>query len=326
MADVAKLAGVAPITVSRVINNHPLVTDATRAKVQQAIDTLGYRSNMAARTLAGGRSRVLGVISVESQFYGPSRALFGIHAAARQSDHNIVFVTMREASVDEMRAGLDHLRDAHAEGVIVIAPVHEAVEALGIIRPTVPFVVTSDTSGAYPAVSIDQVHGARLATAHLLDLGHETVHHIQGPKGWLDAEARAVGWRQELRARKRRIPRALRGDWSPASGYRAGETLAADPNVTAIFVANDQMALGVILALLAARRVIGTDVALVGFDDTPESEYYAAPLTTIRQDLDEVGRRAVELLLDIMAGGEGRQIRIEPDLIERYSSSGRRER
>ncbi len=130
MADVAKLAGVAPITVSRVINNHPLVTDATRAKVQQAIDTLGYRSNMAARTLAGGRSRVLGVISVESEFYGPSRALFGIHAAARQFDHSIVFVTLREASVDEMRAGLDHLRDAHAEGVIVIAPVHEAVDAL----------------------------------------------------------------------------------------------------------------------------------------------------------------------------------------------------
>ena len=166
----------------------------------------------------------------------------------------------------------------------------------------------------------------RLATAHLLDLGHETVHHIQGPKGWLDAEARAVGWRQELRSRKRRIPRALRGDWSPASGYRAGEALAADPNVTAIFVANDQMALGVILALLAARRAIGDEVALVGFDDTPESEYYAAPLTTIRQDLDEVGRRAVELLLGIMAGGEGRQIRIEPSLVERFSSTGRRER
>ncbi len=84
------------------------------------------------------------------------------------------------------------------------------------------------------------------------------------------------------------------------------------------------MALGVILALLAARRVPGNDVALVGFDDTPESEYYAAPLTTIRQDLDEVGRQAVELLLDIMAGGDDRQVRIEPNLIERYSSSGRR--
>src|SRR4029077_18423002 len=231
MADVAKLAGVAPITVSRVINHHPLVTEATRAKVQQAIDTLGYRSNMAARTLAGGRSRVLGVISVETEFYGPSRALFGIQAAARDSDHSVVFVTLREASVEEMRAGLDHLRDAHVEGIIVIAPVHQAVEALDVIRPTVPFVVTSDGNDAYSSVSIDQLRGARLATAHLLDLGHETVHHIQGPKGWLDAEARAEGWRQELRARKRRIPRPLRGDSSPASGYGAGEVLAADPSV-----------------------------------------------------------------------------------------------
>ena len=320
MADVAKLAGVAPITVSRVINNHPLVTEATRAKVQQAIDTLGYRSNMAARTLAGGRSRVLGVISVESEFYGPSRVLFGIQAAARQSEHSVVFVTLPEANVEQMRSGLDHLRDAHAEGVIIIAPVHEAVEALDVIRPAVPFVVTSDTNGTFPSVSIDQVQGARLATAHLLDLGHETVHHVQGPKGWLDADARAEGWRQELRARKRRIPRALRGDWSPASGYRAGEVLAADPDVTAIFVANDQMTLGVILALLAARRVVGKEVGLVGFDDTPESGYYAPPLTTIRQDLDEVGRQAVDLLLDIMAGGGDRQVRIEPSLVVRYSS------
>ncbi len=193
MADVARLAGVAPITVSRVINNHPLVTDATRAKVQAAIDALGYRSNMAARTLAGGRSRVLGVISVETEFYGPSRVLFGIQGAARASEHSVVFVTLREASVEEMRAGLDHLRDAHAEGVIVIAPVQKAVDALEVIKPKVPLVVTSDTDRGHASVSIDQIHGARLATAHMLDLGHETVHHVQGPKGWLDARGACGG-------------------------------------------------------------------------------------------------------------------------------------
>jgi len=324
MADVARLAGVAPITVSRVINNHPLVTDATRAKVQAAINALGYRSNMAARTLAGGRSRVLGVISVETEFYGPSRVLFGIQGAARASEHSVVFVTLREASVEEMRAGLDHLRDAHAEGVIVIAPVQKAVDALDVIKPKVPLVVTSDTDRGHASVSIDQIHGARLATAHMLDLGHETVHHVQGPKGWLDAQARAEGWRQELRSRKRRVPRALHGDWSPRSGYRAGELLAADPNMTAVFVANDQMALGVILALLAARRNIGRDVSVVGFDDTPESEFYAPPLTTIRQDLGDVGRRAVELLLEVTAGGASEQIRIEPTLVVRYSTVGSR--
>jgi DNA-binding LacI/PurR family transcriptional regulator len=315
---------VAPITVSRVINNHPLVTEATRAKVQAAIDTLGYRSNMAARTLAGGRSRVLGVLSVEAEFYGPSRALFGIQAAARSSEYTVVFVTLRDASVDEMREGLDHLRDAHAEGVIVIAPVHKAVSALDAIRPVVPFVVTSATNRDHASVSIDQVAGGRLATAHLLDRGHDTVHHVQGPTGWLDADARAEGWRQELRSRKRRIPRALRGDWSARSGYRAGEVLAADPSVSAVFVANDQMALDVTLALLAARRTVGREVSVVGFDDTPESEFYAPPLTTIRQDLGDVGRRAVELLLEIMAGGDQRQIVIAPTLVARFSTIGSR--
>ena len=127
MADVARRAGVAPITVSRVVNGHPLVTPETRARVQQAIDELGYRSNMAARTLAGGRSRVLGAVGVETEFYGPSRTLFGIEAAARATGHLVSFVTVREPTVDEMRASLDHLRDVHVEGVIVIAPVVEAV-------------------------------------------------------------------------------------------------------------------------------------------------------------------------------------------------------
>ncbi|HUF96841.1 MAG TPA: LacI family DNA-binding transcriptional regulator [Ilumatobacter sp.] len=320
MADVAELAGVSSITVSRVINGHSLVTETTRAKVQAAIDTLGYRSNMAARTLAGGRSRVLGVISIETEFYGPSSVLFGIQGAARHSGHAIMFVTLRDASAEEMRAALDHLRDAHAEGVIVIAPVHQAFESLDVIRPTVPLVVTSGANDAHATVGIDQVRGARLATAHLLDLGHETVHHIRGPKGWLDAEARTEGWRQELRARKRRVPRALRGDWSPQSGYQAGEILAADPSVTAIFASNDQMALGLILALLAARRWVGKDVSVVGFDHTPESAFYAPPLTTIRQDLGDVGQRAVELLLEIMAGGENRHVSVEPSLVIRHSS------
>jgi DNA-binding LacI/PurR family transcriptional regulator len=235
-----------------------------------------------------------------------------------------VFVTLRDASVEEMREGLDHLRDAHAEGIIVIAPVHKAVEALDIIRPTVPFVITTASNRDHASVSIDQVAGARLATAHMLDRGHDTVHHVQGPKGWIDSDARAEGWRQELRARKRRVPRALRGDWSPRSGYRAGELLAADPSMSAVFVANDQMALGVTLALLAARRNIGKDISVVAFDDTPESEFYAPPLTTIRQDLGDVGRRAVEMLLEMLAGGEPRQVLIEPTLVVRYSTAGSR--
>jgi DNA-binding LacI/PurR family transcriptional regulator len=320
MADVARRAGVAPITVSRVINGHPLVTPETRARVQQAIAELGYRSNMAARTLAGGRSRVLGVVSVGTEFYGPSHTLFGIEAAARAAGHMVSFVAVREPTVDALRSALEQLGDAHVEGVIVIAPLHDAVRAVPEVERRVPLVVTTGSSDAASTVSIDQVHGARLATAHLLDLGHRTVHHVRGPRGWIDADRRVDGWRRELRSRRRPVPRALTGDWSPRSGYQAGRVLTADPDVTAVFVANDQMALGLMLALDEAGRRVPDDICVVGFDDTPESAYYGPPLTTVRQDLADVGRRSVALLLAAIGGGDPQSISIEPELVVRAST------
>ncbi|MCU1388920.1 MAG: LacI family transcriptional regulator [Ilumatobacteraceae bacterium] len=324
MADVARRADVSVMTVSRVINDHPSVTDETRARVQAAIDALGYRTNMAARTLAGGRSRLLGAISVETTFYGPSHTLFGIEGAARVAGHTVNFVTVREPNVAELRSAIGHLRGAHAEGVIVIAPVHGVVEALREIRPDVPMVITAESPIATSTVSIDQHSGARMAIAHLLGLGHSTVHHVRGPRGWIDADARAEGWRAELRASQRSIPRALTGDWSPRSGYAAGQALAADPNVTAVFVANDQMAVGVLRALHEAGRQVPRDLSVVGFDDIPEAAFLIPPLTTVRQDLDDVGRRSVELLLEMIAGGDGRRMTIEPQLVIRASSAAPR--
>ena len=322
MADVARLAGVAPITVSRVINNHPTVTNETRARVQHAIDELGYRANMAARALAGGRSRVIGVIGIETiGFYGPSLTLFGIEAAARTAGYMLNFVTVREPTVDELRSAIEYLRNAHVEGIVIVAPVHQAVRALGTIHPDLPLVVTSGIDSENATVSINQVAGARLATAHLLDLGHQTVHHVHGPKGWLDADARAHGWRTELRSRKCRVPRALDGDWSSRSGYVAGRKLAEDPSVTAIFVANDQMALGVMLALSDSQRKVPAQVSVVGFDATAESEYFSPPLTTVRQDLSEVGRRSLDVLLRVIAGGDSQHIIIEPTLVVRASTT-----
>jgi DNA-binding LacI/PurR family transcriptional regulator len=321
MADVARLAGVSAITVSRVVNNDSAVTESTRAKVRLAINELGYRSNMAARTLAGGRSRVLGAISIETKFYGPSHTLFGIEKAARAAGHTVNFATVNDPSTDELRHAINRLRDAHVEGAIVLAPLHAVVTALSAIDPGVPLVVTSTAAGAAATVSINQTHGARLATAHLLDLGHQTVHHVRGPHGWLDADARFNGWRGALRARKRRVPPVLLGDWSPRSGYDAGRELATDPSVTGVFVANDHMALGVMLALHEAGRHVPGDVSVIGFDDTPESEFFIPPLTTVRQDFGEVGRRSVDLLLSLVAGEEPERISIAPTLVVRSSTA-----
>jgi len=149
---------------------------------------------------------------------------------------------------------------------------------------------------------------------------------VRGPEGWLDADARADGWQDELRARDCTAHPALVGDWSAGSGYAAGKVLAADPEVTAIFVANDQMALGVLLALHDAGRDIPGDVSVVGFDDTPESGFFAPPLTTIHQDFSEVGRRAAEQLLSLIDDEPAGQITIEPSLVVRASTAPPRRR
>lgn len=327
LADVARLAGVSSMTVSRVLNHSDRVSDATRERVLQAIDELGYRSNRAARTLAGGKSRVIGVVSIETELFGPTHTLFSIEAAARLAGHMVSFATVSEPTVPALRSALDHLSEAQVDGLIVIAPVTLAIASLSEMRPKIPMVITSAAPSASASatsaatVSIDQTVGGRLATAHLLDLGHRTVHHVGGPDGWIDAAARADGWQAELRARDAYTPRALVGDWSPKSGYQAGTVLAEDAEVTAIFVANDQMALGVILALEHAGRSVPGDVSVVGFDDIAESEFFRPPLTTVRQDLREVGRQSVDLLLATIATGEPAQIRIEPTLVVRASTA-----
>jgi DNA-binding LacI/PurR family transcriptional regulator len=284
MGDVARRAGVSAMTVSRVLSGYPGVRPETRARVEEAIAALGYRVHTAARTLAGGRSRTLGVISVETPYYGPSNTLFGIEAAARAVGHVLTFVTLREVDEGGMRAALDHLRSAHVDGVVVLTPVRAAVEALRAVDAGMPLVVMcGDDVPGVPTVAIDQREGARLATRHLLDLGHRTVHHVRGARSWIDANGRVAGWREQLRAHGVRAPAPLYGDWTPGSGYDAGRRLAADPEVTAVFAANDQMALGILLALAEAGRAVPDDVSVVGFDDTPESAFFRPPLTTLRQ-------------------------------------------
>lgn len=322
MADVARLAGVAPITVSRVINDDGRVAPDTRARVHQAIDELGFRSNRAARTLAGGQSMVVGVVGVKTAFFGPLRTLVGIESAARAVGRAVHLTTVEDTTVAELRSAFQHLRDAHVDGVIVEAPMQSAHDALERLDPGVPLVVIAGGHPSPSSIGIDQVAGGRVATAHLLDHGHATVHHVSGPPGWIDADGRANGWQAELAARGRAAPPPVPGDWTARSGYAAGQALATDPDVSAVFVANDQMALGLILALREAGRSVPGDVSVVGFDDTPESEFFDPPLTTIRQDLDEVGRRSVDLLLGLLAGHEAADMTMAdlvPELVERRS-------
>ena len=215
---------------------------------------------------------------------------------------SLSFVTLSRSGND-MASTLHRLRASHVQGVIIVAPVRRVIQAVTELDGDMPLVVVGgDPSIGAPTVTIDQIEGARMATRHLLDLGHRTVHHVAGPQTWVDATARMRGWSDALRTHPAPRGRSVAGDWSARRGYDAGTRLARDADVTAVFAANDQTALGVIRGLHDAGRRVPEDVSVVGFDDTPESGYFLPPLTTIRQDIGEVGRRSVELLLSLADG------------------------
>ena len=303
MTDVARLAGVSHQTVSRILNGNPNVGPESVERVQQAIQQLGYRRNTAARALSTGRSMNLGVVSFDIWQYGPTHVLFGIADAARQVGYATSLVSLGEIDHKSARAAIDHLMADSVDGIIVIAPVEGARAAVQGVPPHVPLIMFEPgVDNGTTRVAIDEVLGARLATRHMLELGHESVWHVSGPEGWLGTEARMRGWRQELTAAGRVAHEVIAGDWSSASGYLAGQEIARNRKITAVFVANDQMALGVIQALQQNGLKIPGDVSIVGFDDVPESSFFLPSLTTVRLDFTEVGRRCVERLLEMIRG------------------------
>jgi DNA-binding LacI/PurR family transcriptional regulator len=322
MMDVARLAGVSHQTVSRVLNDHPSVRDETRRRVEEAIGQLDYRRNTVARALATHRTHTLGLVSVDAAQYGPEHAIFGLEEAARAAGYFVNFASLREVTSSAMREALNHLVNASVDGIVVIAPVRSVVEAVHRQRPDIPLVMVE--AGHHPEASgvvVDQAAGARLATRHLLDLGHRTVMHVRGPQDWVEAEARERGWLAELSRAQRPIIDSLAGDWSPRSGYDAGQLIARRQDVTAVFAANDQMSLGIMRALHEAGRTVPDDVSIVGFDDIAEAGYFHVPLTTVRQDFAEVGKRCIERLLALINGREVPvQTAIRPELIVRAST------
>src|SRR5215469_10924214 len=316
MADVARLAGVSHQTVSRVLNGHPNVSTATMASVLAAIRDLGYRPNIAARALVTGKTNVLGVISFDT-------TLYGIERAARPG-YFVAIASLPSFDRASLTGAVERFLGQAVAGIIVIAPQTGVAETLAGLSVGVPLVaVGCGAAVPLPSVKIDNVAGAMLATRHLLGLGHQTVHHIGGPGNWHDARDRIAGWRQALRAAGAPLPEMPRGDWSARSGYEAGRQLAARPEVTAVFCANDPMALGFLRAAAEAGRRVPQDISVVGFDDVPESAYFSPPLTTVRQDFSALGERALRLLMSqITAGGEAPPLPpVVPELIVRSSSA-----
>ncbi|MFI5891808.1 LacI family DNA-binding transcriptional regulator [Actinoplanes sp. NPDC051513] len=299
MADVARLAGVSSQTVSRVSTGHPGVVEKTRNQVLEAMRELGYRPNSAARALKRGSFRTIGVILFTLATTGNSRTVEAIAAQAAQEGYAITLFPVAAPTQDGVLGAFTRLGELAVDGIIVIMEVH-LLDAVDLTLPpgVQVVVVDSDAGDRYPVVDTDQADGARQAVRHLLGLGHKTVWHVTGPAESFSSERRAAAWRAVLEDAGRVVPPVQRGDWSAASGYRAGLVLADEPSCTAIFAANDQMALGVLRALHERGRRVPEEVSVVGFDDIPDAGAYLPPLTTVHQDFAEVGRRCVHGLLE----------------------------
>jgi DNA-binding LacI/PurR family transcriptional regulator len=321
MADVAARAGVSHQTVSRVLNNQAAVSAATRAKVRAAIEDLGYRRNLAARTLATGNSGIIGVLVSSTNLSGPSGSLLAIEQNARSKGFWVSMASLQGRGSQEVADVISHFIDQGVDGLIAVAQTESALEATLRGAGDLPTVLV--TSGAvdegHSTLDIDQAGGARMAMTLLKGLGHTQIAHLAGPSYDLHAAARLGAWRESLLEGDPGV--CFEGDWSSNSGYLAMMTLLAQGNPpSAVFVANDQMAFGALRALHEAGLRIPQDISVIGFDDIDGSDCSFPPLTTIRQNHDALGEVAIELLVEAINGLPARSVKIPAELITRSST------
>lgn len=326
--DVARLAGVSTQTVSRVMSGQQNVRPETARRVLAAVEELGYRVHAAAASLASGRTRILGVIVVSTDRYSTAALGVGIQQAAAEHRYTVTTAAVADhASADAFIEAFDRLERQGAEGIILGVPVELDSPAMRLRTARTPSTRNERVSMEPDApLIIDQHAIARQAVEHLLDLGHKTVWHVPGDQYWLETEQRREAWEQVLTERGITPPPVIPGDWTPESGYRAGRTIAAIPEATAVFVSSDEMAFGLIRALHEAGRRVPEDISVVSVDDIALAGFASPALTTVRQPFEQMGRAAA---LRLIAQLEGIEISdapddVHPELIVRASTAAPR--
>ncbi|MDQ1130349.1 LacI family DNA-binding transcriptional regulator [Microbacterium sp. SORGH_AS_0888] len=305
MLDVARLAGVSGQTVSRVANNSASVSERTRDRVLAAMAELGYRPNVAARALRRGAFGAIGVVVFSLDSLGNVGTIGGILTDAAARGYAIELIQAMPATTDgeAVASAVSRLDQDAVDGIIVVIESHlMSVASVGFPPGMPSVVIQSGASADRPSVTADQTAGSREAVDHLVSLGHDTVWHIAGPRASKAAAERTAAWRSRLEELGRPVPPVFTGDWTPESGYRIGRELLEIPEVTAVFAANDQMALGAIRAMHESGRRVPEEISVVGFDDMAESAYFWPPLTTVHQDFGAAGSLAVSLVIDQIEG------------------------
>ena len=323
MSDVAHLAGVSAQTVSRVAAGSAHVRPDTRERVLRAMNQLGYSPNRAAQALRRGSFKTIGVLTQQIHRTGEALTTAGVLEAATAVDYAVNLVQVERPASEELREAVYRLSHQAIDGLVVVQAGRAGREHL-VLPPSLPVAVSDSTLvDYYPSASADQVGGVRDAVGHLLDLGHRTVHHVCGPEDSQSALIRKATWVRTLQKAGAPVPEAVPGGWEAAAGYEAGLRLAADPEVTAVFCANDELALGLIRAMHEQERRVPRDVSVVGFDGLAVGEYSFPPLTTVRQDFKRHGREMVSLVLEQADGAvlDNRSIIIPTELLVRGSTA-----
>jgi DNA-binding LacI/PurR family transcriptional regulator len=325
MNDVARLAGVSYQTVSRVINDAPDVSPATRERIQQIIKDIGYRRNRMAAALVTHRSTVIGIVTDGSPRFGPVGTLLALENVARQSGYGSTVITVEAPYRPSVQSAFDRLEDVGVDGIIVIAPRLSMAQAVREAAVRVPVEMIAAGASSTPRVfaySEDQELGARMATQHLIDLGHTDIAHIAGSMDWFDGRVRKRGWEAALKAAH--LPRGLclSGDWSPGWAYQTGLDLVKrrDELPQAIFAASDHTALGLIRAFAENAVRVPDDVSIVGFDDLEGSDYFLPPLTTVRQDFHALALGSINVLIGSIEGRDVDRTPSPPTLVVRDSA------
>jgi DNA-binding LacI/PurR family transcriptional regulator len=302
IADVARLAGVSVPTVSRVLTGAAKVSDERRARVQAAIDELGFRPSATARALKAGKARIIAVLAGNTSRYGYAETIRGIEERSRDDGYLVMITVVESTEPDDVTRAIDLIANQSIAGAIVLKFDPPGVAALHHLPPGLRTVsVSGIREDGVPQIVLDEAAAAHHATEYLLDLGHATVHHVRVPPSRVE-DGRTTGWRDALVARGIAVPPTHDASWEPESGRQIGVELAARDDVTAILCGNDEIAMGVIRGLTESGRRVPQDVSVIGFDDHPLATMWSPSLTTVRQDFAALGARAYDILMRHIAG------------------------
>lgn len=324
MLDVAKVAGVSHQTVSRVLNDRENVAPRTRQKVLSAMSELGYRPNHAAKALVTGKTSTIGLLGYNTTLYGPSSVMHAVQDSARDSGYSVNTVSLKSADHASVVSGIQDLYGSGVDGIVIIAP-QEGDDAL---RPHIPaylpaVLIEGEPASALPSVNVDQIAGTILVVNHLISLGHRRIAHISGQLDTFEARQRLNAWRAQMLKSGLEADLVAIGDWTLQSGYDAVKELMSTGMPTAIFAANDGMAIGALKALSDLGISVPSQMSLVGFDDVPEAAFLIPGLTTVSQDFEELGRQCIKLLVSLINHEPQSevQVAIKPELIVRGSTA-----